>query len=67
MSMGTQTLPATDLHTWMRTGITYTTNTCFGVDTERALQKVVHTFCNVGIQPRVTPLQHDLISRGLLQ
>lgn len=39
--------------------------TCFWVDTEGALQQVVHTFTDIDIKPRVTILQHDFFLKVL--
>ena len=39
--------------------------TCFGMDTEGALQQMVHSFTDVHIEPGVTILQHDLFLKVL--
>lgn len=39
--------------------------TCFWMDTEGALQQVVHPFTDIYIKPRVTVLQHDFLLKVL--
>lgn len=39
--------------------------TCFWMDTERALQQVIHPFTDIHIEPWVTILQHDFFLKVL--
>ena len=39
--------------------------TCFWMDTEGALQQVVHPFTDIHVKPRVTILKHDFFLKVL--